>query len=139
MAKEQLYDALTPFVSVTLALPASKLQSATLVANALESIAELAGLGGRDASVFDRRNASARTDRTTGAAIRGFTYKRRVTPGWTSDGAIEDIENHLVLAVALDNRLALHVSDVRLRGPLRLNLSSDVHKDLPLSLSLIHI
>jgi hypothetical protein len=133
MAKEQFYEALTPFVSITLALPGSKLQVAALATNALESVAELAGVGGRDASIFDRRNAAARTDRTTGAAIRGFTYKRRATPGWTSDGAIEDIENHLVLAVALDNRLALHISDLRLRGRLRLNLSSDVHKDLPLS------
>ena len=133
MAKEQFYDVLTPFVSITLALPASKFQAATLATNALEGIAKLAGFGGRDASVIDRRNASARTDRATGAAIRGFTYKRRVTPSWTSDRAIEDIENHLVLAIAVDNRLALHFSDVRLRGPLRLNLSSGVHNDLPLS------
>jgi hypothetical protein len=133
MAKERFYDALTPFVSITLASPELKFQTASLAKNAIESVAELAGLGDRGSSVFDRRDAGARIDRTTGAAIRGFTYKRRVTPGWTSDGTIEDVENHLVLAIALNNRLALHFSDVRLRGPLRLNLSSAVHKDLPLS------
>jgi hypothetical protein len=130
MAKAQLYETLTPFVSLTLAVPAPKLDAATLAKNALEGMAQL---GDGDSSILGRRDASARTDRSTGATIRGFTYKRRVTPGWTSDGTIEDIENHLVLVVALDNRLALHFSDVRLRGPLRINLSSDVHKDLPLS------
>jgi hypothetical protein len=133
MAKARFYEALTPFVSITLAAPGSKLQAHTLATNALEGVAEIAELGGRNASVFNRRSAAPRTDRNTGAAIRGFTYKRRATPGWTSDGTVEDVENHLVLAIALDNVVALHLSDVGLRAPLRLNLSSDVNDDLPLS------
>lgn len=134
MSKEKFYDALMPFVSVTLALPMAKLRDTSLAAKAVESLVKLVGLNGDDSSsVFGRQDASTRTDRSTGAAVRGFTYKRRLVPAWTSDVGIEDIENHLVLVVALDNRLALHFSDMRLRGPLRQNLNREPHDDLPLS------
>jgi hypothetical protein len=133
MARDQFYDALTPFISITLALPTPKITGAALATKAIEGIAELAGVGGRDSSVFGRVATDVRTDRTTGAVVRGLRYKRRVTPGWTSDSSIEDIENHLIIAVVLDDRLALHFSDTRLRGLVRLNLTSEVHKDLPLS------
>ena len=64
-------------------------------------------------------NTSARTDRTTGAAIRGLHLQKA---------------GHAELDIrTAHNRLALHFSDVRLRGPVRLNLSSDVHEDPPLS------
>jgi hypothetical protein len=44
MAKDRFYEALTPVVSITLALPGSTLQAAILATNAIESAAELAGL-----------------------------------------------------------------------------------------------
>jgi hypothetical protein len=48
MAKEQFYDALTPFVSITLASPKSKFQAARLATSALDNVAELLGLGSRE-------------------------------------------------------------------------------------------
>jgi hypothetical protein len=109
------------------------LADTALAAKAVESIAALLAPDVKAKAVSDRVDAPALRDHTSGAAVRSFRYKRRTTPGWTADDGIVDVENHLVLAVALRGRVALHFSDVRLRGPVRINLSADVHKDLPLS------
>lgn len=101
MAHNQFYDTLTPFVSVTLGLPQSTLADAALAAKAVESVAALLSLDFKTKIVSDRIDGPVRRDRVTGAAVRAFRYKRRGTPGWTSDEGIVDIENHLVLAVAL--------------------------------------
>lgn len=133
MAQNPFYDLLTPFVSVTLGLPQPKLADAVLAAKAVESIAALLAADIKAKTVSNRVDGPAHKDRASGAAVQAFQYKRRATPGWTSDDSIVDIENHLVLAVALKGRLALHFSDMRLRGPIRANLGADVHADLPLS------
>jgi hypothetical protein len=133
MAKNPFYDSLTPFVSLTLGQPQPTLANAALAAKAVDSIGALLAPDVGTRVVVERVNAPARRDAASKAEIRAFRYKRHATPGWTDDARIVDTENHLVVAVALKGRLALHFTDVRLRGPVRINLSADAHKDLPLS------
>lgn len=135
MEKGKFYSALTPFVSLTLGQSqlTSKVTDATLAAKAIESCTALLAPDVEAKHVLGRVNGPARRDTASKAEVRAFRYKRHAAPGWTDDADIVDIENHLIIVVALKGRLALHFTDVRLRGPVRANLSADVHKDLPLS------
>jgi hypothetical protein len=130
--KSRLYESLTPFVSLTLGLPNLPMTDAALAAKALGGVAQLLAPDVRAKTVLNVVQGPAHKG-AGGVAVGAFHYKRRVVPGWTTDEAIVDLENHLVVTVALKGRVALHFSDFRLRGPVRANLSADVHKDLPLS------
>lgn len=133
MARDRFYSLLTPFVSLTLGHAQSPPSNAILAQKAADSVEELLAADVKAKVVFEFEKGLKRSDAVSGAAVRSFKYKRRVTPGWTSDDQIVDIENHLVIAIALDGCVGIHFSDVHLRGSVRVNLSADLHKDLPLS------
>ncbi|MEH2504050.1 hypothetical protein V1290_002861 [Bradyrhizobium sp. AZCC 1578] len=133
MKGNDFYEALTPFVSLTLGRPKPAFKEAALAKAAIDGVKALLASAVSEKIVRDIVEASSMVDPRSGAAVSSFRYKRHTSPGWTSDARIVDVENHLAVAIALNGLVALHFSDARLRGSVRLNLIADVHKDLPLS------
>src|SRR3546814_2393869 len=60
-------------------------------------------------------------------------YKRTLTPAWTSDSSFVDVQHHLAVAVVRKDHLALHLSDPKLKGPLRAALIGELDPAAPLT------
>ncbi|WP_422034417.1 hypothetical protein [Reyranella sp.] len=127
MTKPAFYDALEPFVSLTLA-EVSGVSLGQRLERCLLDVKEIClAEDEKQTSNFEFLPESP-----TGP-LRAMWYKRQIAPAWTKDGTIKDVQHHLVLALRRHDHLALHVTDSKLKGPIRTALLAQVSKKVPLS------
>jgi len=123
------HAALTPFVSLTLAKAVE-----TPVANQLgRCLADIEAI-----CVAEEQPATSNFTRLpelqhAGVRLQAMWYKRTLKPAWTSAAEFVDVQHHLVIALVRKGHLALHISDPKIKGPLRAALIGDVDADAPLT------
>ncbi|MFB9261694.1 hypothetical protein ACFFWD_00660 [Bradyrhizobium erythrophlei] len=126
---DTLYSSLTPFISLTLA-NATGVPTDEQLERCLKDINLIC-------AAEDENRTSGFTllpsQRLVGVQIRALWYKREVYPSWTDDGNFVDLQHHLAIAVLRKSHLALHFTDPKLKGPVRLALLAESNPDIPLS------
>ncbi|MBY0317932.1 MAG: hypothetical protein K2X72_04360 [Reyranella sp.] len=128
MSDGSFYDELAPFISVTLAQARNISDPLERCLKDIERIC--AGESEPETSDFEYLSEQRVI---SGTQARAMWYKRRVRPAWTKDAALADLQHHLALAVIRRDHLALHVTDPKLKGPIRAALMSEVDKQVPLA------
>lgn len=126
---EAHYSSLTPFVSVTLANATSEPAEVQLE-NCFRDIQSIC------AAETDKRTSGfllLPAQRLGGSQIRAMWYKRETTPAWTNNPELVDAQHHLVIAALRKRHLALHFTDPKLKGPVRVGLLAERKGDIPLS------
>lgn len=123
------HAALTPFISLTLA-KAAGVPVADQLERCLADIEAICAAEEQPAtSDFTRlpelQHASVR--------LQAMWYKRTLKPAWTGSAEFVDVQHHLVIALVRKGHLALHISDSKIKGPLRAALIGDVDADAPLT------
>lgn len=124
------YSALTPFVSLTLA-NATAVPSAERLKRCLADIEKICQAEDEPETSNFRRLPENRV--AVGVRLRAMWYRRKLKPAWTKGGNLEDIQHHLVLAVARSDYLGLHFTDPKLKGPIRTALLAIADVKTPLS------
>ena len=127
MSKLAFYDALEPFISLTLA-EARGVQAAERLERCLSDVRSIC-------EAEDDRQATdfVLLPELTPRQLRAMWYRRDVAAAWTKDPAVRDVEHHLVLALRRHDHLALHVTDPKLKGPIRTALLAQTDDKVPLS------
>jgi len=130
---EQFYDALSPFVSLTLARVSNVVvaDQLTKCLNDIEAICVAEPKKGQSQPTSSFTRLPER--RVSGMRLRAMWYTRKTKPAWTSSDSIVDVEHHLVVVCARKNHLALHLSDPKLKGALRAALIGDADGTTPLT------
>ncbi|MCR5870343.1 MULTISPECIES: hypothetical protein [unclassified Sphingomonas] len=123
------HEWLTPFVSLTLAKAAG-----VAVADQLERcLADIEAICAAEehpaTSDFTRLRARA----AAGVRLQSMWYKRTLKPAWTDDASFIDVQHHLVIALVRKGHLALHISDPKVKGPLRAALIGELDPGAPLT------
>jgi hypothetical protein len=124
----KFHAALSPFVSLTLA-KIKGVPSADQLDRCLTDIEAICAAEEKPATSSFTRLPEQRPG---GVRLRAMWYKRTATPAWTSDSSFVDVQHHLVLAVVRKDHLALHLSDPKLKGPLRAALIGEAGGATPL-------
>lgn len=120
---------LTPFISLTLS-KAAGVPVADQLERCLADIEAICAAEQQPAtSDFTRLPALQRA----GVRLQAMWYKRTLKPAWTGAAGFVDVQHHLAIALVRKGHLALHVSDPKIKGPLRAALLGDVDADAPLT------
>lgn len=120
---------LSPFVSLTLAKTKS-VEPADQLEKCLADIEAICAAEEEQSTSFFTRLPE---QRLSGVRLRAMWYKRTLTPAWTSDNGLVDVQHHLAVAVVRKDHLALHLSDPKLKGPLRAALIAKLDTAIPLT------
>jgi len=127
MSNSAFYDALEPFISFTLA-EADGVASAERLERCLYDIRSIC-LAEDEKQTSDFKFLPELPP----YQLRAMCYKREIAPAWTKDAAAMDVQHHLVLALRRYDHLALHVTDPKLKGPIRTALIARKDNKIPLS------
>lgn len=123
------HAALTPFVSVTLAKAVG-----TPVANQLgRCLADIEAICASEEQPATSNFTRLPELQHAGVRLQAMWYKRTLKPAWTGAAEFVDVQHHLVIALVRKGHLALHVSDPKIKAPLRAALIGDVDADAPLT------
>ncbi|WP_380879549.1 hypothetical protein ACFB49_22910 [Sphingomonas sp. DBB INV C78] len=130
MAKDRgFYEALNPFISLTLA-KTDQVAPGERLERCLKDLETACG-NEKTSTATDFTRFEA--EKAGGTTFQAMCYKRTLQPSWTSGGGFENVEHHLAIAIARNNHVALHLTDPKLKGPLRAGLLADYDPDIPLS------
>lgn len=123
------HAALTPFISLTLAKVAG-----VPVADQLERcLADIEAICAAEEQPATSDFTRLPELQHAGVRLQAMWYKRTLKPAWTGAAEFVDVQHHLVIALVRKGHLALHISDPKIKGPLRAALIGDVDADAPLT------
>lgn len=126
---EGFHAALTPFISLTLAKPAG-----VRVADQLERcLADIEAICAPEEQPTTSDFTRLPELQHAGVRLQTIWYKRTLEPAWTGAAEFVDVQHHLVIALVSKGHLALHISDPKIKGPLRAALIMDCDADAPLT------
>ena len=123
------HAALTPFISLTLA-KAAEVPDADQLERCLADIEAICAAEQQPATSDFTRLPELQH---AGVRLQAMWYKRTLKPAWTGAAEFVDVQHHLVIALVGKGHLALHISDPKIKGPLRAALIGDVDADAPLT------
>ncbi len=123
------HNALTPYISLTLA-KAVGVAAADQLKRCFADIEAVCEAEEQPATSDFTRSPELKR---AGARLQAMWYKRTLKPAWTDDTKFIDVQHHLVIALVRKGHLALHISDPKIKGPLRAALIGEADAGEPLT------
>lgn len=123
------HAALTPFISLTVA----KAAGVPVVDQLKRCLADIEAICAAEEHPATSNFTQFPELRHAGVRLQAMWYKRTLKPAWTSAAEFVDVQHHLVVALVRKGHMALHISDPKIKGPLRAALIGDADANAPLT------
>lgn len=126
---DAFYANLTPFISLTLAKATGVVSTDQLE----RCLADVEAICAAEDEISTSNFIRLPEQRPAGIRLRAMWYRRTLPPPWGGTGDFVDVRHHLVLAVVRKDHVALHLTDSKLKGPLRTALLAESKVGAPLT------